>query len=83
MAKTRKCDECACQGICKIEDDYRHISKAMDQVFDPCNMDSYFSMPELVCHRFIQEAPVSHMKEFEKALRFNKLITEENKNGRA
>lgn len=50
MAKLCECDNCACQGICKIEDDYRMISKNMDQVF-------------------------------EKALRFNNLITEENKNG--
>lgn len=82
MAKMRKCDDCACQGICKIEDDYRTISKNMDQVYNPDGKDGYFSMPELICHRYIRRQPVSRTNNFEKALRFNNLITEANKNGR-
>ncbi len=82
MAKLRKCDDCACQGICKIEDDYRTISKNMGQVYDSADKDSYFSMPELICHRFIRRQSVSRTNNFEEALRFNNLITEANKNGR-
>ena len=82
MAKLRKCDDCACRGICKIEDDYRTISKNMDQVYNSDDKDSYFSMPELICHRYIRrQFPVSRTNN-EEALRFNNLITEANKNGR-
>lgn len=69
MAKLRKCDDCACRGICKIEDDYRTISKNMDQVYNSYSKDSYFSMPELICYRYIHG-------------QLNNLITEANKNGR-
>lgn len=82
MAKLRKCDDCACQGICKIEDDYRTISKNIDQVYNSDDKDGYFSMPELICHRYIRRQPVSRTNNFEEALRFNNLITEANKNGR-
>ena len=64
MAKLLKCDECACQGICKIENAYRTISKNMDQVYDPGTKDGYFSMPELICHRFIRKQPVSRTNIF-------------------
>ena len=64
MAKLRKCDDCACQGICKIEDDYRTISKNMDQVYNPDGKDGYFSMPELICHRYIRRQPVSRTNNF-------------------
>ena len=72
MSKLRKCDECTHQGICKIEDDYRTISKNMDQVYDSDGKDSYFSMPELICYRFVRNHTVSRTNEFEK----------ENENGR-
>ena len=77
MAELRKCDKCACQGICKIEDDYRAISKNMDQVYDSDAKNSYFSIPELICYRFIRKQPVSRTNNFEEALHFNNLITEE------
>ena len=82
MAKLRKCDDCACQGICKIENDYRTISKNMDQLYNSDGKDSYFSMPELICHRYIRRQPVSRTNEFEETLRLNRLIGEANKNGR-
>ena len=84
MAKLRKCDECACQGICKIEDDYRRISKEMDAVYDPNGSDAYFSMPELKCHRFIRRQPVSRTNAFTEANNeyLNNYIREANKNGR-
>lgn len=82
MAKLRKCDDCACQGICKIENDYRTISKNMDQLYNSDGKDSYFSMPELICHRYIRRQPVHRTNNFEEVLRFNNLIEEANKNGR-
>lgn len=82
MAKLRKCDECACQGICKIEDHYRIISKNMDQIYDSTGKDSYFSMPELICHRFIGQQPVSRANNFEEASNeyFNNMIMKANQN---
>ena len=90
MAKLRKCDDCACQGICKIEDNYRTISKNMDQVYNPDGKDGYFSMPELICHRYIRRQPVSRTNNFGNEasnacadnMTMNKYIAEENKNGR-
>lgn len=83
MAKLHKCDECAHQGICKLEDDYRMISKNMDQVYNSDAKNSYFGVPDLICYRFIRNHTVSHTNNFENALRFNNLIEEEaNKNGR-
>ena len=73
MAKLRKCDECAHQGICKLEDDYRKISKEMDQVYNSDSKDSQFGIPDLICYRFIRNHTVS---------RTNNLIMEANKNGR-
>ena len=64
MAKMRKCDDCVCQGICRIEDDYRTISKNMDQVYNSDGKDGYFYMPELICHRFIRKQPVSRTNNF-------------------
>lgn len=85
MAKLRKCDECAIQGICKLEDDYRRISKEMDAVYDSDSKDSYFSMPELKCHRFIRQQPISRTNAFAESSNeyLNNYIGEANKNGRA
>lgn len=85
MAKLCKCDECAIQGICKLEDDYRRISKKMDAVYDSDSKDSYFSMPELKCHRFIRQQPISRTNSFAEASNeyLNNYIGEANKNGRA
>lgn len=76
MAKLRKCDNCACQGICKIEDDYRTISKNMDQVYNSDGKDGYFSMPELICHRYIRRQPVSRINNFENEAS-NKILNEQ------
>lgn len=70
MAKLRKCDECVHQGICKLEDDYRMISKNMDQVYNSDAKDSYFGVPDLICHRFSRSHTVSRTNNFENALRF-------------
>lgn len=84
MAKLCKCDECAIRGICKIEDDYRRISKEIDAVYDLNGSDAYFSMPELKCHRFIRQQPVSRTNTFAEASNeyLNNYIEEANKNGR-
>lgn len=83
MAKLRKCDKCAHQGICKLEDDYRTISKNMDQVYNSDAKDSYFGVPDLICYRFIGSHTASRASNFENALCFNNLIEEEaDENGR-
>lgn len=81
--KMAKCNACVCQGICKIEERYSMISKGIEEVFGDNAIQGYFEMPELVCHRFIRKQPVSRTNKLEEALRFNNLITEANKNGRA
>lgn len=83
MAELRKCDECACQGICKIEEKYRSLSQSIDELNDIAKKDSYFHIENLICHRFIRQQPVSRTNNFEEALHFNNMIGEANKNGRA
>lgn len=60
MVKTYKCDECAHQGICKLEDEYRAISKSMNQVYNSDGKDAVFNIPDLICYRFIRNHTVSH-----------------------
>lgn len=76
MAKLRKCDECAHQGICKIEDDYRMISKNMDQVYNSDVKDSYFGVPDLICYRFIRNHTVSRTNSIENEAS-NKILNEQ------
>lgn len=76
MAKLRKCDECAHQGICKIEDDYRMISKNMDQVYNSDAKDSYFGVPDLICYRFIRNHTVSRTNSIENEVS-NKILNEQ------
>lgn len=76
MAKLRKCDECAHQGICKIEDDYRMISKNMDQVYNSDAKDSYFGVPDLICYRFIRNHTVSRINSIENEAS-NKILNEQ------
>lgn len=59
------------------------ISKGIEEVFGDSAIAGYFEMPELVCHRYIRKGPVSRTNNFEEALRFNNMIGEANKNGRA
>lgn len=53
MVKMQKCDTCACQGICKIEDKYRSLSQSIDELNDIAKKDGYFNIEELVCNRYI------------------------------
>mgnify|MGYP000280915045 FL=1 len=79
-----KCDTCACQGICKIEERYLMISKGIDEVFGDSAIQGYFEMPELVCHRYIRQQPISRTNAFAEASNeyLNNYIGEANKNGR-
>ena len=60
------------------------ISKGIDEVFGDSAIQDYFEMPELVCHRYIRQQPISRTNAFAEASNeyLNNYIGEANKNGR-